>query len=73
VSTPHITSRQKITPVQFWVAVIGLALAAVAAFVVLASVAGKHGTCPGITQTSRPAASSCFEAYQQQSSSGAIG
>jgi hypothetical protein len=73
VSSSPIAMRQKITPFQFWGAVIGLALAAIAAFVVLASVAGKHGTCPSETQVSRPAASSCFEAYQQQSSTGAIG
>ncbi len=63
----------KITPVQFWAALAVMASSAIGALVVLASVAGPHGKCPSETQVSRPAASSCFEAYQQQSSNGAIG
>lgn len=73
MSSSPLPMKQKITPIQFWCAIIALSLCAVAAFVALAGVAGKHGICPSETQTSRPAASSCYEAYQQQSSTGAIG
>jgi len=50
-----------------------LAISAVLALVVLASVAGKHGKCPSETQVSRPGASSCFAAYKNTPKTGIVG
>ena len=73
MSSSPIGMRQKITPVQFWAALAAMVLSVVAAFVVLASVAGKHGGCPSVSQVSRPAAASCFAASQAQASTGVVG
>jgi len=41
--------------------------------VAMSQVAGKHGICPGETQTSRPGNASCYAAYQNQSKTGVVG
>src|SRR5450432_3982455 len=46
-----------LSQIQFALIAGVLAISAVLALVVLASVAGKHGTCPSETQVSRPGAS----------------
>jgi len=62
-----------LTKFQWWTLLVVVVLCGVAALVVMASVAGKHGACPGETQTSRPGAASCYAAYQNQDSSGVVG
>jgi hypothetical protein len=71
-----MSARSKGKPlsqVQFWIVVVTMALSGVAALVVLANVAGPHGSCPTETQTSRPAASDCSPAYQNQIKTGVVG
>ncbi len=50
-----------------------MAASGVLALVVLASVAGKHGNCPTPTQISRPGASKCWAAYDNQIQHGVVG
>jgi len=59
--------------IQFFVILGAMAVAGVLALVVLASVAGKHGTCPTPTQISRPGASKCWAAYDNQIQHGVVG
>ena len=58
---------------QFWVVLGAMAVSGVLALVVLASVAGKHGTCPTASQITRPSASSCWAAYDNQIHHGVVG
>jgi hypothetical protein len=64
---------RQLSQVQFAAIAIVLALSGVLALVVLSSVAGKHGSCPSETQTSRPAASRCFAAYTNASDPALVG
>jgi hypothetical protein len=59
--------------IQFWLILGAMAVSGVLALVVLGSVAGKHGTCPTETQISRPGASSCWAAYDNQIHHGVVG
>jgi hypothetical protein len=59
--------------IQFWVVLGAMAVSGVLALVVLSSVAGKHGTCPTPSQISRPGASICWAAYDNQSHHGVVG
>ena len=52
-----------LSTLQFWSLMAVVAIAGVLALLSLANVAGKHGSCPSDTQTSRPAAARCFSAY----------
>jgi hypothetical protein len=62
-----------LSQIQFALIAGVLAISAVLALVVLASVAGKHGTCPSETQVSRPGASSCWAAYKNTPKTGIVG
>ena len=64
---------RQLSRVQFGVIAIVLALSGVLALIVLANVAGKHGSCPSETQTSRPVASRCFAAYTNASDPALVG
>jgi hypothetical protein len=71
-----VSARSKGKPlsqVQFWLVVVTMALSGVAALVVLANVAGPHGTCPTQSQTSRAVASHCSHAYENQINTGVVG
>jgi hypothetical protein len=74
---PRVSAKSKtdrpLSNAQFWAILVSMALAGVLALIVLSSVAGKHGKCPGETQVSRPGASSCWSAYQHQISTGVAG
>ena len=62
-----------LTKVQFGVLLAVLLVCAAGALVAMSQVAGKHGICPGETQTSRPGNASCYAAYQNQSKTGVVG
>jgi hypothetical protein len=71
-----VSARSKGKPlsqVQFWLVVVTMALSGVAALVVLANVAGPHGTCPTQSQITRAVASHCSPAYENQIKSGVVG
>jgi hypothetical protein len=72
VSASTKVDRQ-LSHVQFAAIAIVLALSGLLALVIMANVAGKHGACPSETQTSRPAASSCFAAYTNTSNPALVG
>lgn len=58
---------------QFVVLVVVLALSGVLALVSMSQVAGPHGKCPSQTQVWRPAASSCWAAYNNKLEPGVVG
>jgi hypothetical protein len=62
-----------LTKPQFGALLVVLAICGVAALVVLAGVAGKHGRCPSEGQTSRPSKNTCYAAYQYQQKTGVVG
>jgi hypothetical protein len=71
-----VSARSKGKPlsqVQFWIVVVTMALSGVAALVVLANVAGPHGSCPTQSQTTRAVASPCSPAYENQINTGVVG
>jgi hypothetical protein len=62
-----------LSQVQFWIVVAAMAISGVLALVVLANVAGPHGSCPTEKQTSRPAAATCTSPYVNQDKTGVVG
>lgn len=62
-----------LTKVQFGMLLVVLVICGVVTLVVMGGVAGKHGKCPGETQTSRPGNASCYAAYRHQETSGIVG
>ena len=58
---------------QFVAIVVVLAISGVLALVSLSRVAGPHGKCPAPTQVSRPGASVCWAAYNDQVDPGVVG
>jgi len=62
-----------LTRVQFGVLLVVLMICGVVTLVVMGGVAGKHGTCPGETQTSRPGNADCYAAYRHQDKTGVVG
>lgn len=62
-----------LSQLQFAIIAAVLAISGVLALVVLANVAGKHGTCPTEAQVSRPGASSCWAAYKNTPQTGIVG
>ena len=64
---------RQLSRVQFAVIALVLAVSGLLALAVLSRVAGKHGSCPSETQTSRPAASRCFAAYTNASNPALVG
>jgi hypothetical protein len=67
------TTDKPLSHVQFIAIVLVLAVAGVLALVSLSQVAGPHGKCPSETQVWRPAASSCFAAYKNQTDPQLVG
>lgn len=64
---------RSLSHVQFVVLVVVLAVSGVLALISLSQVAGPHGKCPSETQVWRPAASSCFAAYNNTHDPGVVG
>ncbi|MGH8891272.1 MAG: hypothetical protein ACRDV3_16115 [Acidothermaceae bacterium] len=62
-----------LTKVQFGVLLLVLVICGVVTLVVMGGVAGKHGVCPGETQTSRPGNADCYAAYRHQDKTGVVG
>ena len=74
---PGVSTSSKdpkaLSRVQFGMLLVLLAACGIVTLVVMSGVAGKHGVCPGETQTSRPGNASCYAAYQNQAKTGVAG